>query len=93
MRYSLRLAGLAAGVMLTGGISTVPTLAGVTASHSLVPRAASVRLKPADVYLHNPRPADPRTVVVTGGDPGNGNGPKAIVISDPDGDGPGPKVR
>jgi len=32
-------------------------------------------------------------VTITGNDPGNGNGPKAIIIGDPGGDGPGPKAR
>jgi hypothetical protein len=64
--------------MLTGGIGTVLASAGAKTS--------------ADVYLYNPRGADPRAVVVTGGDPGNGNAPK-VIIGDPGGDGPGPKVR
>ena len=93
MRYRRHLAGLAAGVMLAGGIGTVLGSAGLSASHPLAPGAAA-RLRPADVYLHNPRGASPRAVVVTGGDPGNGNAPKAIIIiGDPGGDGPGPKVR
>lgn len=92
MRYRRHLAGLAAGVMLAVGTGTVSALAGVTGRHPLAPEGASARLGPADVYLHDPRGVGSRAVVVTGGDPGNGNGPKAIVIGDPGGDGPGPKV-
>lgn len=73
MRYRRYLAALAAGMMLAGGIGSVPAT--------------------ADVYLHNPRGAGSRAVAVTRGDPGNGNGQKAIIIGDPGGDGPGPKVR
>src|SRR5690242_4550060 len=68
MRYRRHLAGLAAGVMLAGGIGTVLGSAGVSASHPLAPGAAA-RLRPADVYLHNPRGASPRAVVVTGAIP------------------------
>jgi hypothetical protein len=61
--------GLAAGIMLAGGIGTVPALAGVTASQPLTQGTASAG-------LNSDRS---EAVVVTGGDPGNGNGPKAIT--------------
>jgi hypothetical protein len=96
-------AGLAAGVVLAGGTGTVPS-----AAQPLAPGTASARPAPADVYLHQPRAAGPRAIVITdttgdghgpdavvvaGGDPGNGNGPKSVIIGDPGGDGPGPKIR
>jgi hypothetical protein len=109
---AIRAAGLAAGVVLAGGISTVPALGphvpgDVAASRPLAPGVAAATLTSVDIPTQQPPPTGPRAivitdnpgdghgpraVVVTGGDLGNPHGPKAIVISDPSGPDPGPKA-
>jgi hypothetical protein len=84
-------AGLAAGIMLAGGISTAPAPGpdapgDVTASQPLPPAVTSARLASVDVPSPQPPTPGPLAIVITG------NGPRAIIIGDPGGDGPGPKA-
>jgi hypothetical protein len=77
-------AGLAAGVMLAGGISTVAAPeshgpADVAASQPLVPGVASARLTSADIATRQLPPTRPRAIVITD-TTGDGHGPKAVVI-------------
>ena len=90
-------AGLAAAVMLAGGISTVAAPeshapADVTASQPLVPGVASARLTSADIATRLLPPTGPRAIVITDST-GDGHGPKAVIITGNDpGPGPGPKA-
>jgi hypothetical protein len=90
-------AGLAAGLLLAGGISTVPVPGAhapgdAAASQPLAPGVASARLTSVDVPTQQPAPAGPKAIVITG-NPGDGHGPRAVIItgSDP-GPGQGPKA-
>ncbi len=90
-------AGLAAGIILAGGISTVATPeshapADVAASQPLVPGVASARLTSVDIATRQPPPTGPRAIVITD-TTGDGQGPKAVIITGNDpGPGQGPKA-
>jgi len=89
---SIHCGTLRAGPFAYGRRSHVAVAHGWPASLTVrgLARCAAVCVVPQGLY---------RTAVAAGtgpawasyaGDPGNGNGPKAIVIGDPGGDGPGP---
>jgi len=77
-------AGLAAGAMLAGGISTAAApeshaAADIAASQPLVPGVASARLTSADIATRRLPPTGPRAIVITDST-GDGPGPKAVII-------------